>query len=104
VLLHPTTSPDVVHSSNTVANTVVEFQRPLGIEHGRQSLTARRWTDAATDVRDKALETGADGVDAAKRLGNETLDRAKSATGKLSSRITDLAPRRRKDENRDQKN
>lgn len=98
VLLHPTTSRDVVHSSNQVANAVVDFHRRLGIEHGRQSLEARRWADAATEVRDKALETGADGVDAARRLGNETLDRAKSATGNLSSRITERALRRRRDD------
>ena len=85
VLLHPTTSRDVVHSSNHVAIAVVDFHGRLGIERGRQSLEARRWADAATEVRDKVLETGADGVDAARRLGNETFDRAKSATGKLSS-------------------
>jgi hypothetical protein len=47
------------------------------------------------EVRDKALETGADRVDAARRLGNETFDRARSATGKLSSRIAERAHRRR---------
>jgi hypothetical protein len=98
VLLHPTTSREVVHSSNHVANTVVDFHGRLGIEHGRESLEARRWTDAATEVRDKALDARADGVYTAKRLGNETLDRAKSATGKLGSRLTDRALRWRKDE------
>lgn len=102
VLLHPTTSRDVVHSSNHVANAVVDFHGRLGIERGRQSLEARRWADAATEARDKALETGADGVDAARRLGNETLDRAKSATGKLSSRISERTLRRRRDEKRDE--
>jgi hypothetical protein len=100
VLLHPSASRDVVRSSNHVAIAVVDFHGRLGIEDGRQSLAARRWTDAATEVRDKALETGVDGVDAARRLGNETLDRAKSATDKVSSRITDRVLRRRKDEKR----
>ena len=98
VLLHPTTSRAVVQSSNHVAIAVVDFHGRLGIERGRQSLEARRWADAAAEVRDKALETGADGVDAARRLGNETLDRAKSATGKLSSRIAERALRRRADD------
>jgi hypothetical protein len=101
VLLHPATSRDVVHSSNHVAIAVVDFHGRLGLERGRQSLEARRWADAATEVRDKALETGADGVDAARRLGNGTLDRAKSATGKLSSRIAEQALRRRKDDEED---
>lgn len=43
VLLHPTTSRAVVHSTNRVAIAVVEFQGRLGIELGRQSLEARRW-------------------------------------------------------------
>ncbi len=104
VLLHPTTSRAVVHSSNHVATGVVDFHGRLGIERSRQSLEARRWVDAAAEVRDKALETGAEGVDAARRLGNETLDRARSVKDKLSSRIAERALRRRgDDEERDEK-
>lgn len=95
VLLHPTASQAVVHSSNYVATTVVDFQGLLGIETSRQSLEARRWVDAATEVRDKVLETGAEGVEVARRVGNETLDRARSVTGKVSSEIAERARRRR---------
>ncbi|WP_198681795.1 hypothetical protein [Kribbella rubisoli] len=102
VLLHPTSSREVVDSSNHVAQNVVEFHGRLGIERGRESLEARRWTDAATEVRDKAFDAGADGVGAAKRLGNETFDLARSTTGKLSSRLTDRVRRRRTDEEADQ--
>jgi hypothetical protein len=98
VLLHPAASQAVVHSSNQVATAVAEFHGRLGIERGRQSLEARRWVDAATEVKDKALETGAEGVDAARRLGNETLDRARSVTDKLSSGIAERALRRRGDD------
>ena len=98
VLLHPTKSPAVVQSSNHVATGVHDFHGRLGIESGRQSSEARRWADAATETRDKALETGADGVGAARRLGDETLGRAKWATGKLSNRIAERAFRRRGDD------
>ncbi|MCW2882488.1 MAG: hypothetical protein JWQ95_6588 [Sphaerisporangium sp.] len=98
VLLHPTTSRALVHSSNHVAIAVVDFHGRLGIERGRQSLEARRWVDAAAEVRDKVLETGAEGVDAARHLGNETLDRARSVTGKLSSGIAKRALRQRGDD------
>jgi hypothetical protein len=54
--------------------------------------------DAAAEARDKALETGAEGVDAARRLGIETLDRARSVTGKLSSGIAGRVFRRRGDD------
>ena len=103
VLLNPIQSPAVVQSSNHVATAVDDFHGRLGIESGRQSLEARRWADAATEVRDKVLETGAEGVDAARRLGNETFDRAKSVTGKLSSGIAGRTLRRRgNDEERDE--
>jgi hypothetical protein len=54
-------------------------------------------------VRDKMLETGAEGVNAPRRLGNETLDRARSVTGKLSSGNAERVLRRRgDDEERDE--
>ncbi|MEV7803926.1 hypothetical protein AB0O28_13340 [Microbispora sp. NPDC088329] len=103
VLLHPAASRAVVRSSDRVAIAVVDFHGRLGIERGRRSLEARRWVDAAAEVRDKVLETGAEGVDAARHLGNETLGRARSVTDKLSSGIAERALRRRgNDEERDE--
>ena len=98
VLLHPTASPAVVDSGNHVAIAVVEFHGRLGIERGRQSLDARRWADAAAETRDNMLETGAEGVNAARRLGNGTLDRARSVTGKLASGNAGRVLRRRGDD------
>ena len=98
VLFHPARSRDVVHSSNQVALAVGDFHGSLGIERGRQSLEARRWADAATEVRSKVLETGADSVDAARRLGSETFDRARSARGQLTRRIAERPLRRRGDD------
>ncbi|WP_419707723.1 hypothetical protein [Promicromonospora sp. NFX87] len=95
VLLHPTASRAVVYSSSRVATAVVDFHGLLGIEGDRQALEAKRWVDAATEVKDKALETGAEGVGTARRLGNETFDKARSVTGKLSSGIAERALRRR---------
>lgn len=86
-----------MHSTNHVAVSVVDFHSRLGIESGRQTLDARRWVDAATEAKDKVLETGADGVDVARRLGNETFDRTKSVTGKLSSGLAERGLRRRGD-------
>ncbi|MDQ0029674.1 hypothetical protein [Arthrobacter bambusae] len=82
VLLHPTASPAVVHSSNYVAAGVVDFRGRLGIADARELLEARPWLDAAAEVRDKALATGSEGIDAAGRLGTETLDRVKSVRDK----------------------
>lgn len=93
VLLHPNASRDVVHASNHVEGNVVEFQGRLGIERGRQTLEARRWGEAAAEVRDLVLVKGAEGVDAARRFRNGTLDRARTATGRLSNGIAERARR-----------
>jgi hypothetical protein len=60
--------------------------------------------DAASEVRDKVLETGAERIDVSRRLGNEALDRARSVQGRLSSGIAERALRRRsgEDEERDE--
>ncbi|MFG2469340.1 hypothetical protein ACGFXB_28320 [Streptomyces canus] len=54
--------------------------------------------DAAAEARNKALETGAKGVGAARSLGTGTLDRASSVKGKLSSGIAERASRWRGNE------
>jgi hypothetical protein len=55
--------------------------------------------EAASEVRVKVLETGAERVDASRRLGNEALDRARSVQGRLSGGIAERALRRRGGQN-----
>jgi hypothetical protein len=87
VLLHPLQSGAVVQSSNHVASEIVIFNERLGIDGGRQALEAKRWTAAAGEVREKAFEQGAEGVDAARRFGSNTFARAKNTSAKLSSDV-----------------
>lgn len=106
VLLNPASSRAVVRSTNHVATAVVDFDGRLGIERDRRSWNARRWFDAAVDVRDKVLETGAgvgakvldtgtgvkdkvmetgaEGVGVAGRIGMRAFGRARSVMGKSS--------------------
>ena len=98
VLAHPTRSREVVNSSNHVGMAIVDFRGRLGIARGRESLEARRWGDAASEVKDKALGTGANGIDAAKRVSSDTFERARSASGKLSSGIFNRSLCRRADD------
>src|SRR3954447_403149 len=95
VLLNPIQSPAVVRSREPVSLALADFHRRLAIEPAGQSLEARHWTAAATEFRDKVLESGAEGVDASRRLGNETFDRAMSVTGRISGGIAGRALRRR---------
>ncbi|TFV82794.1 hypothetical protein E4P40_15530 [Blastococcus sp. CT_GayMR20] len=97
VLLNPIQSPAIVRAREHVAVVVADFQGRLGIESGAESVEARAWTSAASEFRDRMLETGAEGVDASWRLGNETLGRAVSVTGKLSSGLAGRALRWRGD-------
>jgi hypothetical protein len=91
VLLHPMTSRSVVRSTNQVSNGVTLFSGHLGVAHDHEPTEARRWVDAAADTRDKVIETGAEGVDIAKRFGGEQLVRAKSVTDRVSSGIAERA-------------
>jgi hypothetical protein len=47
-----------------------------------------------------ALDVGAEGVEAAKRLGDEAMDRAKSMKGRFSRRLAARRRRRELDEER----
>lgn len=104
VLLNPASSRAVVRSTNQVATTVVDFTGRLGIERIRKLRSARRWLDAAVEVRDKALvtgaevkekvlETGAEGVGVASRIGMQAFGRARSMMGRASGEITERAQR-----------
>ena len=104
VLLNPTTSRAVVQSTNHVSTTVVEFHARLGIARDRQSWNARRWLDAAVEVRDKVLdtgaevkdkvlETGAEGVGVAGRFGVGAFGRARSMIGKVSGEVAERTQR-----------
>ncbi|MEU7616769.1 hypothetical protein AB0B27_11810 [Micromonospora rifamycinica] len=97
VLLNPTTSRAVVHSTNQVGTVVVDFHGRIGIDRDRSSWNARRWRDAAgevrdrvldtgTGVRDKVLEAGAEGIGAASRFGVGALGRARSKMGEVAER------------------
>ena len=76
VLFNPFDSPAAVKSSNQVAVGVLSFRERLGLESGLDSKVAKRWAQAATEVRDIALVSAAEGVNAAGRIGLKTFDRA----------------------------
>lgn len=81
-------------SNAHVATVVKDSHGRLRIENGRGTLETRRCVEAAADVRGQAREAGSEGVDAAKRLGGEARDRARSMKGKLSTGVAERAQRR----------
>lgn len=98
ILLHPQTSRAVVESSNRVAAAVADFHERLGIERDRQHAGPKRWVDALAEVRDKAIETGADAVGNARALGTGAVDKAKTAAENLAIDLAGQALRRRAEE------
>ncbi len=79
VLFNPLRSPAVVRSSNQVATDLLEFRRRLSIECDHQSSEARRWGEAAAEVRDRVFTATAGGVDAARRFGSQSFEQAAGA-------------------------
>lgn len=75
VLFNPFDSPAAVKSSNEIAAGVLEFRDRLGIEQGHESRDAKRWSQAATEMRDKVLVSTTEGVTAAGRFGAKAFDR-----------------------------
>lgn len=84
VLLNPFSSRAITQGANSVGVAVVQFHERLGFEGGREELEARRWLDAAGSTRDRVIDAGAEGVGAAMKLGNDSVDRARSFGGKLA--------------------
>lgn len=76
VLLNPFDSPAAVKSSNQVALGVLDFRGRIGLESGHDSENARRWSQAVTELGEKAVALTAGGAVVAGRFGAETLDRA----------------------------
>ncbi|MGD9570273.1 MAG: hypothetical protein AB7V62_00125 [Thermoleophilia bacterium] len=101
VLFNPKQSPAVVRSSNHVAGEVREFHEILGIDSGHQASETRAWADAAAEGWDKALSTGAQGIDGVRRFGGGARGLANSAKGRLSDRIASRKARPSEDDERE---
>lgn len=95
VLLHPLAAQDVVQSSNQVMSGLGEFHERLSISSAGETVEARRWLDAAVDVRDDLFENSAEGVSAALEFGSDTFTRAKSLGGKFASGLGERTRRLR---------
>lgn len=76
VLFNPINSPAAVKSSNQVAAEVHGLRERLGIESAAGSADARRWGKAAGEVLEKVRTGTAEGANAARRFGDQKLDRA----------------------------
>ena len=79
VLFNPFDSPAAVKSSNKVVVGILGFRERLGLEAGDEAKSAKRWGQAAGEVRDKAFASASVGVATAGRIGSQSFDRATDA-------------------------
>lgn len=79
VLFNPLKSPATVRASNQVATDVLDFRGRLGLDSEHLDSEAKRWSQAAVEVRDHVVSTTAEGVSAACRVGAESFDYAAQA-------------------------
>lgn len=85
VLLSPFAAHKVVDASNRIATDITEFHTCLSIENARNAVEARRWLDAADDVREDVVSAGVGTAKAVGRFAGDTADSARTGTGKLLS-------------------
>lgn len=77
VLLHPTAAPKAVRAGERVGSTIIEFHGLLGLNTSRDALEVRRWSSAAGDARERAIEVGVEGIGAVRRGGGVALVRVR---------------------------
>ena len=94
VLLHPASSPRAVRAGDQVSESILDFHRLLGLEEtDHEALEVRRWSSAAGDVRDRAIETGSEGVGAVRRGGGAALVRVRDGAGGARKSVQSLPGR-----------
>lgn len=82
ILMKPMNAPAVVKATNEVAQSVLQFERILEIQNEFNSVDAKRWSEAADEVKNKAIEKGTIGVEAAKRISGEAAQKGKNLKAK----------------------
>lgn len=94
MLVHPRSAHSIKASHGFVDAHVRDFTGSLGIDSERESVDVRSWLEAATDARDRALVSGAAGIESARELGEQSFDRARTATSRWASALTERAKKR----------
>lgn len=87
VLFNPISSSRVLRSGAETVRTVGFFQETIGISATHQSVDPRGWAEAAIDARDEMIDATTKVVEVTKRAGEETYNKAKSTTQRLSNQV-----------------
>ena len=90
VLLHPRAAPKAVRASERASASILDFHDLLQLESGFESVQLRRWSTAAGEVRDRALEVGSDGLGRARRGGVAAVSSLRNGAGSARKSAKEL--------------
>jgi hypothetical protein len=88
VLLNPFNSKTVTQSVDRTGADIARFHGVLGVPVERQALEAKRWADAATDIRDDMIAKGAAGVHLTVRTGGEAVGNVRRGIGRFAGDVS----------------
>jgi len=85
VLLHPQSAKQVVSASSAIAADLAGFASALSLDLTGGDINGRRWIEAATDAKEKVVETSGTGLNTAKGFSIDAFERGKSVGGSAAS-------------------
>lgn len=88
ILRNPFSSRTVTESVERTGADIARFHEVLGVPVERQALEAKRWTQAAVDIRDDAIAKGAEGVRATARASGKAVDDARHKLGRFAGDVS----------------
>lgn len=95
VLLHPVRAGAVVRSGNEVGIHIVDFNARLGIKQGRESLEAKRWSEAAVEAKAVAVHAVSTGASRTAQRSADVATSTRNLASQFSSGVARRLPIRR---------
>ncbi|MCS0499199.1 hypothetical protein [Protaetiibacter mangrovi] len=95
VLMNPFNSRKVVNSINSTGAEIAQFHGVIGVAGDRQAIEAKRWLDAAGDVRDDTIGKGAEAIEVTVQFGSDTFTKARKGVGRFATDVSERLLRER---------
>jgi len=91
VLIHPQSAKQVHAASDALAEDIRGFSEALRLEVELGDISSRKWIEAATDARDKVVETSSTGLNAAKGFSVDTYERGRAVGSSSADAVAERA-------------
>ncbi len=97
ILRNPFNAQTVMKTVERTGSDIVKFHAVLGVSAERVELEAKSWIGAAAEVRDGAIEAGAEGVKVAVRVSSSTVENVRQGAGRLAADVSRRLLRKEED-------